>query len=389
MENFELRRPAVRAPGPPVLLHVFHSFGCGGAQTRFVHLANHFQSRLRHIVIAMNGDYSSMNALAPNSCVTRFGSEISKGSFVGRLPQKRAALAAIDPDILVTHNWGTIDWALARLGYRARHIHMEDGFGPDETDTRKRRRNLARRALLSRSRVIVPSTTLKKIARERWKIPSANLQYIPNGIDCARFAKRRSGCQAAPWQGGSAPVVGIVAGLRAEKNLARLIRATALLRDKSPIRLVIVGDGTQRTSLQSLAADLGIGENVTFTGHIADPAHLYGSFDLFALTSDTEQMPYTVLEAMAAGLVVVATDVGDIKSMVSAENAPLIVGRNDQAVADAILRAVKEPAFVRRVGAANQARARRHYDQSAMFAAYAELYGLPAERGPSECEARA
>ena len=354
-----------------MLLHIFHSFGCGGAQTRFIHLANHFAAKLRHVVIAMNGDYSAMSALQPDTSVARYGPRLLKGSSIWQLPKRRGALAAVKPDCLVTHNWGTVDWALAWFGHRSRHIHFEDGFGPDEARALKLRRNLARRVLLRRSQVVVPSETLRRIALERWKISQSSLHYIPNGIDCARFARpqllRPSSAE---------PVVGTVAALRAEKNQARLLRALAIVRRQRSVQLVIVGDGPQRSNLQSLADSLGLRDAVSFKGHISDPAPLYGSFDLFALTSDTEQMPYTVLEAMATGLPIVSTDVGDVRSMVSAENASLIVERDENKIATAILKVISSQELAIRAGNANSVRARQRYDQSAMFAAFAKLYRL-------------
>jgi glycosyltransferase involved in cell wall biosynthesis len=365
-----------RDGAPPVLLHVFHSFGCGGAQTRFIHLANHFAARLRHVIIAMNGDYSAMNVLRPESSVAMYGPRLSKGSSIWQLPKRRGALAAVQPDCLVTHNWGTVDWALAWFGHRSRHIHIEDGFGPDEAEAPKLRRNLARRVLLRRSQVVVPSETLRRIALERWKISQSSLHYIPNGIDCARFTR------ALSLRSSSAePIVGTVTALRAEKNHARLLRAIAIVRRERSVRLVIVGDGPQRPILQSLADSLGLQDAVSFKGHISDPAPLYRSFDLFALTSDTEQMPYTVLEAMAAGLPIVATDVGDIRSMVSAENASLIVERDENKIAAAILELIRNQDIAQRLGEANATRARQRYDQSVMFAEFAKLYRLDAERG--------
>jgi glycosyltransferase involved in cell wall biosynthesis len=117
-----------------------------------------------------------------------------------------------------------------------------------------------------------------------------------------------------------------------------------------------------------------VAARVRFTGHIDDPAPIYASFDVFALSSDTEQMPLSVIEAMAAALPVAATDVGDVRSMLSAENAPY-VGRLDEAELARSLTALLGDATLRgRIGAANQAKARAEFDQAAMFRAYGALW---------------
>jgi glycosyltransferase involved in cell wall biosynthesis len=384
----ESRSTAVAGGHRALLLHVFHSFGCGGAQTRFVQIANHFGVQLRHVVIAMNGDYSGMSAFAREATVTALAAQASKGFSLQNVAAIRSSLQTIDPDILVTHNWGTMNWVLSRFISRVRHIHIEDGFGPDEANGLKRRRTLARQLLLRRSEVVVPSANLERIARTRWKIDSGRLHFIPNGIDCARFSRFR-GSGSTAIRDGALPVVGTVAALRAEKNLARLLRAFALASLEHPCRLVIAGDGPERRNLEALSAELGLRDKVTFLGHVEDTSPLYRTFDVFALTSDTEQMPYTVLEAMAAGNPVVATDVGDVRSMVSPENAPLIVNRDDQDVAAAILLALRDRSSALRIGEANEVRARRQYDQSLMFEAFWRLYGFPATRNQDQRGLRA
>jgi glycosyltransferase involved in cell wall biosynthesis len=92
-------------------------------------------------------------------------------------------------------------------------------------------------------------------------------------------------------------------------------------------------------------------------------------------------MPYTVLEAMAAGLPIAATKVGDVPNMVSAENLPYVVARDDGAVAGALRQLLRDATLRGRIGTANQKMAFATYDQSAMFAAYADLYGLAGPRG--------
>ena len=115
---------------------------------------------------------------------------------------------------------------------------------------------------------------------------------------------------------------------------------------------------------------------VIFTGHDAQPQDRYRTFDVFALSSDTEQMPLSVLEAMATGLPVAATDVGDIRTMLAPENADFLASRDDAALAGAIRRCCCNPRLRRAVGAANRVKAQRDYDQERMFAAYAAIFDI-------------
>ena len=111
-----------------------------------------------------------------------------------------------------------------------------------------------------------------------------------------------------------------------------------------------------------------------FTGHLDDPSPLYRSIDVFALSSDTEQMPLSVLEAMAAGLPVAATDVGDIASMVAAENRPFITPLDETALAKAIASLMQRSALRQRVGAANREKAVAEFGQVGMIAAWRTLF---------------
>ena len=148
-----------------------------------------------------------------------------------------------------------------------------------------------------------------------------------------------------------------------------------------PANLVIVGDGPERGALEALAGTLGLGARVTFTGHVAEPQRLYRDFDIFALSSDTEQMPMTVLEAMAAALPVAATDVGDIKDMLAAGNRDFITPLDDAALAGALVSLLRQPALRHAIGAANRARAEHDYDQETMFRAWRALFDGAGHRG--------
>ena len=354
---------------PPLLLSVFSTFAVGGPQVRFASLANRLGGAFRHAVVAMDGCHDCAARLAPGLDVTYPSVGIRKGETLANLRTFRGALRRIRPDMLVTYNWGTIEWAMANALFPlVRHVHIEDGFGPEERAGQIPRRVWTRRAVLRRPKVVVPSRTLWRIATEVWRLPEARLRYVPNGVDLTRFAPRTGGGTDGRI------VVGTVAALRSEKNLGRLLHAIARLPDLPRTDLVIAGDGPERPALEALAAELGLGGRVRFAGEVADPAALYRSFDVFAISSDTEQMPLSVLEAMASGLPVAATDVGDVRTMLAEENASLVVPADVAALSGALWKLARDADLRARIGAANRARAKREFDEQGMVEAYRVLF---------------
>jgi glycosyltransferase involved in cell wall biosynthesis len=352
----------------PVMLSAFSTFEVGGPQVRFARLAALFGDSWRHAIVAMDGVYDCARRLPDGLAVSYPEVRVVKGDLLGNVRRFRAALRALKPELLVTYNWGAIEWCLANLVPLARHVHIEDGFGPEERDRQLPRRVWTRRLALRRSTVVLPSLTLKRIAEEVWRLPAERLRYVPNGIALERF-RLRSRASLGPE-----PVIGTVAGLRPEKNLARLLGAFARLRAERPARLEIVGDGAERAALEALASRLGLGASVTFHGAQADPAPFLERFDLFALSSDTEQMPLSVLEAMASGLAVVATDVGDVRAILSDENRSLVVAKDETALAEALARGLADDVLRVAAGEANRLKAEREYDERLMADRYARIF---------------
>src|SRR5262249_15482497 len=140
------------------------------------------------------------------------------------------------------------------------------------------------------------------------------------------------------------------------------------------LRVVVAGDGTERPSLERLARELGIADRVVFTGTVV-PEAVLGAFDIFALSSDTEQMPNALLEAMAASRAIAAVNVGDVKNIVCEENRDFIVARDDgPAFAAAITHLLKNPEKRRALGVKNRERVVAAFSQERMFAAYSKIF---------------
>ena len=136
------------------------------------------------------------------------------------------------------------------------------------------------------------------------------------------------------------------------------------------IHLLLVGDGEERPALERRAAAPDLAGRVRFAGYQESPASFYQAMDIFALSSDSEQMPVALLEAMASALPVVSTDVGDVRVMLPPEQAPFLGA--DLAVGIAGL--TRDPGLRRQLGDLNRKQAEERYSFEAMCAAYRGLY---------------
>ncbi len=361
-------------PERPVrILHAHSTFDLGGKEARAVRLMNKWGARAEHVVLSATGKFGARAAIDPGVSVAFPEDAPSLVGKPGPLRYRKLARYMRGFDLVLSYNWGAMDVVAARRLYGGPPlIHHEDGFNEDEADKRNWKRNGFRRLFLrSAHRLVVPSERLEDIARREWRQPESRVSRIANGIPVERFALPPSRPIAGLDPAGG-PVVGTVAGLRAVKNLPRLVRAFASAAP-ADARLVIVGEGPERAAILAEAERLGVADRLVMPGFMADPATWIGHFDIFALSSDSEQFPISLIEAMAAGLPCASTDVGDVAAMVAPENR-FAVG--DEAVlADGLRLLLADPALRAAVGAANRSKATACYDERVMISRYAALYG--------------
>lgn len=358
------------------MLHVFPSFGAGGVPIRITAVMNHFGDKCRHTVIALDGNADAADRIDAGVEVKILYPEISKKHPVRTLSAIAGHLRKLDPDVLLTFNWGATEWALVnRFTTRIRHIHFESGFGPEEAVRQKRRRVLFRRSALRRAeRIVVPSENLVRIVGDIWRFESEKIELIPNGVDCVRYGAAPDAAALPDFDPAGAPVIGTVAPLREEKNIGWLIDAFSRVAGQGSAHLLIVGDGPTRGALEALAKSSPAADRIHFAGYIGQPEKVFGLMDVFAMSSDTEQMPNALLQAMAAGRPVVSTDVGDIRPIVSAGNRSFVCPVGDAAAYDNGLRTMIADKDLRdRLGTANRQRVVDVYSLDKMMAAYGEL----------------
>jgi L-malate glycosyltransferase len=364
------------------ILHLHGSFDLGGKEVRTVKLMNHFGDMAEHVVLSAAVDnLAARDAIDKNIKVEFPGRDapaLHGMPGMGRYRQLAKYMKRFN--LILSYNWGSMDGVMAHtllgrsMGLKPL-IHHEDGFEADEIERLSRKRNWFRTIALQRSSmVVVPSKTLQDIAVKYWHQPFEKVARFPNGIDVKRFSKT---CQRGAFPGfkkrDGEIVVGTVAGLRPVKNISRLVRAVAKAGDN--VRLAVAGEGPDRDAILSEAQRVGISDRLMMPGFLKDPARYVGLFDIFALSSDSEQYPISLVEAMAAGCAVVATDVGDIRNIVDEQNKAYVVARDDDALASAIRTLANDKELRDTLGLRNRNRAYSEYDEARMFARYRQLYG--------------
>lgn len=362
------------------ILHAHSTFSLGGKEARAVRLMNAFGDAAEHVVLSATDQLGARDAIDAG---IRVAFPTTAPSLQGRPGLRRyRALARYMQrfDLVLTYNWGAMDVVAARRLF-ARFlmlpplIHHEDGFNEDEAVRRKAIRNRFRQLFLPAAhRLVVPSTVLETIARDEWRQPESRIERIANGIPLERFTNPQSSSISGLARRPGEVIVGTVAGLRKVKNLPRLVRAVAQAEVRGvEARLVIVGDGPERAAIETEMRAWGMEQKVLLPGFLADPTRWIGHFDIFALSSDSEQFPISLIEAMAAGLPVASTDVGDVRSMVAGPN--LFAVGDEAALITGLNRLIEDADLRRRVGEANRAKASSEYDEHAMIARYDRLYG--------------
>jgi glycosyltransferase involved in cell wall biosynthesis len=167
--------------------------------------------------------------------------------------------------------------------------------------------------------------------------------------------------------------------MRPEKNPLRLLRAFA--QAQSDAVLLLLGDGPEHEAVLREAERLALGSRLHLLGNRPDARDIIMQCDLLALSSDTEQMPLVVLEAMDAGLAVAATNVGDVRNMLTPENSPFVVAGTDEALAGAMTRLLADEKRRQAIGAANRRRARDIFHLDDMVRAYEGIFDRLATAG--------
>lgn len=235
------------------------------------------------------------------------------------------------------------------------------------------------KVFLKRFDAVVPvSKTVERLVLETG-LNKKKIRLIENGINIYRFIeeKRDAGLQSLLGIDSGSKVIGTVGRLTEEKGHKTLIQAAGKVLDAYKNSFfIIVGDGRLRSTLEENARVAGIGERVIFTGTRDDIPELLSIMDVFVLPSLTEGQPMSLLEAMAAGKAIVASDVGDVKKILKDGLLGIVTPPADPgAVSEGIIHYLNNPLAAEKAGTAARKEAIERYSSARMAREYLLVYG--------------
>lgn len=376
------------------ILHVVHSLEVGGLENGLVNLLNRLDpDRFQHTVCCLTsaGKFSKRIEAGDVDVV-----ELHQASGEFRFPVLRLArmFRKISPHIVHTRGWPTIDAVFAARLARAPHIvHGEHGREHVDANGSNRKRNNIRRVVGHLvDRYVVVCDFFRPWLEARCGVSGKKILYIPNGVDTRKFfpcafAKVPGGARSPIMQGQSelreqlglplnSILIGSVGRLDPVKDFPTLLKAFRdVQRNITDAKLVIVGDGPIRQQLTEFCRGLEIQSGVLWLGERSDIATLLRCFDIFAQSSIFEGMSNTILEAMACGLPVVATDTGGNPELVRVGHNGVLVQVGDaKALSEALSILVLDADLRQQYGSNSRQLAENQFDLALMTQRYSDLY---------------
>lgn len=369
----------------PRVVHIIHSLGTGGLENGLVNIINRTPpGRYRHAIVCLTeaGEFARRITVPDVPIV-----ELCKrpGHDTGLYWRLFRVLRALRPAIVHTRNLATLEMQfVAALLPGVKRVHGEHGRDVFDLDGSNRKYNLLRKAArLVVQRYIAVSKDLERWLTTTVGVPVVRVRQIYNGVDQQRFHPRGTTRPQLLPQGflpEDAVVIGTVGRLAEVKNQLSLLRAVHRILQARPelasqLRLVIVGDGPLAARIAQVVTELGLDALVWLPGDRHDIPELLQCMDLFVLPSLGEGISNTVLEAMASGLPVIATDVGGNPELVrDGWNGRLVRVADDAALATAIGELVERKDDRPVMGAHALEWVRSSFDWGRTVAEYLDVY---------------
>jgi glycosyltransferase involved in cell wall biosynthesis len=276
----------------------------------------------------------------------------------------------------VVHAFLFIASAYAYLATRlARRMRLVTSARNCKPEPNAVRRWIMKRAFKRSDAIICNSSEMARFASAYYAAPAGRITVVYNGVDTQRFDAAR------PAPSAERLTIGTIGRLEPQKNLDAFLEAAACVHAVRPeARFHVVGEGSERARLETRTSTLGLAGVVSFEGTTGDVAGFLATLDQFWLTSDWEGTPNVVLEAMAAGVPIIATRVGGVPELLEDGRTGLLVEAGDaSALCSASLFLAREPARAGTLGQGAREVVLERFSLSAMVAATARVYDRAAE----------
>ena len=357
--------------------HVSASLHYGGKENGVVNLVNRLDPAIfeNYIFTYVRGG-ALARRVDPTRCrVVELGDKLG-GDY--RLYFKLArAFRRYRIHIAHTHSWATVMEGIigARLARVPIIIHGEHGTMKTET---KLHIQIQRALWHSTDQMLAVSNVLRENLQRQFNFPKEKIRVIANGVDLSRFTLTRQSDDYKTRLGlpANALVFGAIGRVVPVKAYPTLLQAAKLIFDEIPMaHLVMVGDGPQLEALVQLAEEYQIAARVHFLGARKDVPEILRAFDVFVLSSESEGMSNTILEAMASARPVVATAVGGNPELVVDRETGLLVPPHDPpAMAAAIMKLLRDTELCRQMGWLGRQRVEEKFSLEVMVQNYANIY---------------
>lgn len=378
-----IQHASTDADDRPVICQVLHSLDIGGAEVLAVGLARELSDRYRFVFACLDDEVGVL------------GEEFTEQGVPMRVLHRQPGidwrcswrlarfLREHRVQIIHAHQYTPFFQSLvARLAYRWPPIVFTE-HGRHYPDSRSSKRVAVNRALLrSDDRLIGVGESVRRALVDNEGLPEHRTETIYNGVPLENFVSVRGDGelrQRVRNELGATDdkfIIVQVARLNALKDHATAIRTVKRLRnDNVPAKLILVGDGEERAPLERLVAEQGLNDAVDFLGARKDISRLLASADAFLLSSISEGIPLTLIEAMGAGVPIVSTDVGGISEVIEHGSSGLLAAAGDDAALAAHLNLLwQNPEQQRRLTEQGSQRASERFSLDRMHAQYVDVY---------------
>lgn len=375
-----------RAEGRPLICHVVYRFSVGGLENGVVNLINHLpRDRWRHAVVSLTEIDEVFAARIMTPGVALHALHKPPGQGYKQWPVLAQLFRQMRPAIVHTRNLAALEaqvpaWWTAVPG----RVHGEHGRDVEDPHGTSRKHQWMRRVYRPFvQHTIALGRELADYARDRVGIPAHRLHTIYNGVDTTRFTPAvgaRAPIAGCPFNGPDLWLLGTVGRMQTVKAQPILVRAFVQALTEAPalrdrLRLVLVGDGPLRAECEALLQQAGLAQLAWFAGERADVPDVMRGLDCFVLPSLAEGISNTILEAMATGLPVLATEVGaNGELVVPGRTGQLVAPGDASALARGLQQLAADPAVSAGMGQAGRVRVEQSFSLDAMVTAYDGVY---------------